>query len=76
MCPYTAGLLDSIPSLEGKSGDLKVIPGSVPNLIHPPSGCRFHPRCDRATERCKIEIPELRECTPGHLVACHEVECS
>jgi peptide/nickel transport system ATP-binding protein len=50
---------------------LEPIPGNVPNLISPPSGCRFHPRCKYATERCKVEEPKLEEVKPDHFVACH-----
>ena len=43
----------------------------MPSPINPPSGCRFHPRCRYATERCQDEVPELRDMGNGHLVACH-----
>ena len=68
--PYTRALLDSVPkfSLEGK---LKTIPGSVPNLVSPPTGCRFHPRCPQCFDRCQQETPGLQEIEPGHQVACH-----
>ncbi len=65
--PYTKGLLEAIP-MPGRP--LKDIPGTVPNLIHPPSGCRFHPRCEHAMEKCKREKPKLVEVEPGHWVAC------
>ncbi len=65
--PYTRGLLESIPQ-PGK--EFKGIPGTVPNLINPPSGCRFHPRCPYAMEKCKKYMPDLVEVEPGHKVAC------
>ncbi len=65
--PYTKGLLEAIP-MPGRP--LKDIPGTVPNLINPPSGCRFHPRCPNAMDRCKVEKPKLVEVEPGHWVAC------
>ncbi len=65
--PYTKGLLEAIP-MPGRP--LKDIPGTVPNLINPPSGCRFHPRCEHAMERCSREKPKLVEVEPGHWVAC------
>ncbi len=68
--PYTRGLLESIPRSR-KVRELRSIPGSVPNLIDPPEGCRFHPRCSFATEVCKREVPILEEAKPGHFVACH-----
>ncbi|MBS3795415.1 MAG: ABC transporter ATP-binding protein [Candidatus Thorarchaeota archaeon] len=69
--PYTTGLLKAIPKLHEDREKLPQIPGTVPNLIEPPSGCRFHPRCDYVTETCKVEKPELREIEPNHWVACH-----
>ena len=70
--PYTKGLLNAIPIFgEGKKRRLEEIPGSVPNLLHPPPGCRFHPRCPFAKEICKREKPELVEMEPGHYVRCH-----
>lgn len=69
--PYTAGLLTAVPKLHEHKDRLPQIRGSVPNLIYPPSGCRFHPRCDNATEICKQEKPPLEEKKPGHWVACH-----
>jgi len=68
--PYTRGLLESIPRSR-KVRELRSIPGSVPNLIDPPEGCRFHPRCSFATEVCNREVPILEEAKPGHFVACH-----
>lgn len=69
--PYTAGLLIAVPKLHENKDRLPQIRGNVPNLIYPPSGCRFHPRCDYATETCKQEKPQLEEKEPGHWVACH-----
>lgn len=69
--PYTIGLLGSIPSLAVEKEDLKIIPGSVPDLINPPSGCRFHPRCKFCMDVCKRERPELVDVGNGHYVACH-----
>ncbi len=68
--PYTQGLLASIPRPDAAISDLRSIPGSVPDLVHPPSGCRFHPRCPRAFERCPSVKPPLVEFSPGHQVAC------
>ena len=69
--PYTYSLLQAIPRLDQDTEELMIIPGSVPNLIHPPSGCRFHPRCSEAKEICAREKPEMIELEQGHLVACH-----
>ena len=69
--PYTRGLLDALPDLERPAQTLASIPGSIPNLLAPPTGCRFHPRCGRASERCASEKPLLRELAPAHHVACH-----
>lgn len=68
--PYTKGLLASVPRRE-QEGELKPIPGTVPNLIHPPSGCRFHPRCPEAMEICSRAKPMTIEKAPEHFVACH-----
>lgn len=68
--PYTKGLINSIPVI-GASKELQGIPGSVPDLVSPPSGCRFHPRCDFCFDRCSVEPPALREILPGHFVACY-----
>ncbi len=69
--PYTAGLLTAVPKLHESKIRLPQIAGSVPNLIYPPPGCRFHPRCDYATGICKEKKPRLEEIGPGHWVACH-----
>ncbi|HIP88528.1 MAG TPA: ABC transporter ATP-binding protein [Thermococcus paralvinellae] len=69
--PYTKGLLKAVPNPMTKIERLEAIPGTVPNLITPPSGCRFHPRCPFAMDICKQKIPELKEIEDGHFVACH-----
>ncbi len=69
--PYTRGLLAAIPSVKGEGGALISIPGSVPNLIDPPTGCRFNPRCPNVMDICKQAKPALSEVKPRHLVACH-----
>ncbi|MFW9848774.1 MAG: ABC transporter ATP-binding protein [Candidatus Thorarchaeota archaeon] len=69
--PYTAGLLTAVPKLHETRDRLPQILGTVPNLITPPTGCRFHPRCEYATSICKEERPKLEELRPGHWVACH-----
>ncbi len=69
--PYTKGLLKAVPKLHEVRERFPQIPGSVPNLIEPPTGCRFHPRCDYATDICKEEKPVLEELSPQHWVACH-----
>jgi peptide/nickel transport system ATP-binding protein len=68
--PYTNALLTAVPSLALRKEKLAVIPGTIPNLIEPPSGCRFHPRCKYAKAGCNKEIPPLKEIEPGHFVAC------
>jgi len=65
--PYTKALLESIPR---PGSSFKSIPGTVPNLVNPPSGCRFHPRCSKAMERCKHEVPKLKKISEDHYVAC------
>ncbi len=68
--PYTAGLLNCVPRLDGPAVRLKPIPGAPPDLAAPPSGCRFHPRCPLATEACRSQRPELVEVAPGHFSRC------
>ena len=69
--PYTIGLLNAIPKIHQSSDTLQIIPGNVPNLIHPPSGCRFNPRCKYAKEICKNELPEMKQFEKDHNIACH-----
>ena len=72
MHPYTRALMSSIPIPDPFYEKKRIVlRGEVPNPIDPPSGCKFHTRCERACERCKTEEPALREITPGHFAACH-----
>lgn len=68
--PYTQGLLASVPRPDSTATELSSIKGSVPNLIYPPTGCRFHPRCPKVMERCIDNKPPLVEHSPGHYVEC------
>ncbi len=68
--PYTRALIGASPRLDCDRDTLDSIPGAVPNLIDPPAGCRFHPRCNRADNICSREIPPLKEEEKGHFVAC------
>jgi peptide/nickel transport system ATP-binding protein len=65
--PYTNELLESLPNPEGKIRD---IPGEVPSLVRPPEGCRFHPRCSRATDQCSRQRPEKAAVAAHHWVRC------
>ena len=70
--PYTAGLMGSFPPLSGERVVMTGIPGSPPDLAHPPSGCRFHPRCPVAHDaRCSVDVPTLRPLGVGRTAACH-----
>jgi oligopeptide/dipeptide ABC transporter ATP-binding protein len=69
--PYTWGLLNSIPNVETRRRYLNPIQGSVCNMLTPPTGCKFHPRCEKAMDICRQQVPTLRELAPGHHVACH-----
>jgi len=67
--PYTRGLLASVPAV---GRELAGIPGAIPNLINPPSGCRFHPRCAYATDECRTALaPAVQGVGPGHSVHCY-----
>jgi len=68
--PYTKALIKSIPSLVGSVEDMKPIPGFPPDLINPPPGCRFHPRCPYAMDVCRSREPPAVELRPGHVVWC------
>jgi len=68
--PYTRGLITSIPKIDRKTERLAIIPGSVPNLINPPTGCRFHPRCQFAMVGCTKHKPADTYLTRTHRVAC------
>ena len=75
--PYTHGLFKSRPALGmSKEEELNVIPGTVPNPLRFPSGCKFHPRCPLAVDRCREVEPQLRDLKPHHLVACDVVEAT
>jgi oligopeptide/dipeptide ABC transporter ATP-binding protein len=69
--PYAQGLIAAVPDLDNPDHKPRGIPGSIPNLLTPPPGCRFHPRCALATAVCRGTKPPLRELRPGHRVACH-----
>jgi peptide/nickel transport system ATP-binding protein len=72
--PYTEKLVGAFPSILGSKKELSTIPGFPPDLISPPPGCRFHPRCPYAMEICKKDRPPLRKVgNKNHLVACHLV---
>ena len=70
--PYTQALMAAIPYPDpGRRSASVAIQGEIASPIHPPSGCRFHPRCPVAIERCRTESPEPTEFGPGHRAACH-----
>jgi peptide/nickel transport system ATP-binding protein len=69
--PYTQGLINSIPNLNQDIARLDTIEGNVPNLVKPPPGCRFNPRCFYAMEVCKNVKPPTVEVRPDHFVSCH-----
>jgi peptide/nickel transport system ATP-binding protein len=71
--PYTRALLDAVPKFS-VAEELKSIEGNVPNLVTPPQGCRFHPRCPHAMAVCKKTFPPMLEVEPDHLVACYWAE--
>jgi len=74
MNPYTKGLLESIPGVDGaRRRRLQAIPGTIPSALRPPPGCRFHPRCPIAIARCAEVEPPLEEKAPNHYVACIRV---
>jgi len=71
--PYTEALLSAvpIPKAGARSRKRVILTGDVPSPINPPSGCHFHTRCLYAHARCKVDVPTLKEVTPGHFASCH-----
>ncbi len=73
--PYTQALLSAIPVADPRrKRDRIVLTGEIPSPVNPPSGCRFHPRCPLAIDRCKVDEPLFEEKRPDHWAACHLVE--
>ena len=73
--PYTIALLSAIPSLDpNERTKAQKLEGEIPSPVNPPPGCRFHTRCPLAEDRCRTEVPEWRELSDGHSVACHFAE--
>jgi oligopeptide transport system ATP-binding protein len=74
--PYTKALLSAVPVPDPKKARLRrriILAGDVPSPINPPPGCRFHPRCPIAIDKCHVDVPEWRQVSLGHWVACHLV---
>jgi peptide/nickel transport system ATP-binding protein len=69
--PYTLGLMNSFPSISGAKQKLIGIPGSPPDLVSPPTGCKFHPRCSKVMPSCNQVVPLTRQISSNHSVACH-----
>ncbi|UOM33099.1 ABC transporter ATP-binding protein [Acuticoccus sp. I52.16.1] len=75
--PYTKALMSAVPRPEpGRKRDRIVLEGDLPSPLNPPAGCRFHTRCPHAFHRCRTEVPQMRELTPGHVASCHLLEPS
>lgn len=72
--PYTVDLIESFPSIKAEKQEMVSIPGSPPDLLDPPLGCRFHPRCKYAMDVCRKEVPKLIELSKNHYVSCHLVK--
>jgi peptide/nickel transport system ATP-binding protein len=72
--PYTKALLSAIPTTDEIKGERIILEGDIPSNIFPPSGCKFRTRCPLATEKCAKVVPEYREISKGHYVACHYYE--
>ncbi|MFD1019842.1 ABC transporter ATP-binding protein [Thalassobacillus hwangdonensis] len=69
--PYTEKLVSSFPDITKERTMVESIPGAPPNLLDPPKGCYFHPRCEFATDICRQQAPDLKPVGPGHYAACH-----
>ena len=68
--PYTYALMNAFPSIIGPKHPLLSLPGEPPDLLHPPPGCRFHPRCPHVLDICRLEVPPDTDYGKGHLAAC------
>jgi len=69
--PYTRALMSAIPIPDPTiKRDRIILKGDVPSPLNPPKGCRFHPRCPVAIDKCSVEVPEFKEAKPDHMVAC------
>jgi oligopeptide/dipeptide ABC transporter ATP-binding protein len=69
--PYSQALIDVVPTLESAWDKKKVLSGEIPHPSNIPGGCRFHPRCPQATDRCRVQEPETSAAGPDRLVHCH-----
>ena len=70
--PYTKALMSAaLPSHPDIEQEEMILTGEVPSPLNPPEGCRFNPRCPFVMDQCSVEIPEVKEMTPGHIVSCH-----
>ena len=69
--PYAQALLAEVPRISATKRTFHPVKGEIPSPLAPPPGCHFHPRCPHATERCRVEVPVLKEIAPGRLSACH-----
>ncbi|WP_160121850.1 ABC transporter ATP-binding protein [Rhodovarius lipocyclicus] len=69
--PYTRVLFSALPGRGGGKAQRQSLTGEPPSPLNPPAGCRFHPRCPLAVERCRTEVPAMRELAGGHAAACH-----
>ena len=70
--PYTVALLSAVPVPDPRAARKRIIlSGDVPSPVSPPPGCRFHTRCPLAFERCRVDVPAMKEVAPGHFAACH-----
>jgi len=68
--PYTFALMSAFPSIQGPKRPLAALPGEPPDLLNPPAGCRFHPRCPRVKDICRREVPAFQDFGNGHFAAC------
>jgi peptide/nickel transport system ATP-binding protein len=68
--PYTQALLAAVPRIDGRQGERLLVPGDPPSPANPPAGCHFHPRCPRATERCRSEYPAVQQLSATHAASC------
>ena len=73
MHPYTQALIEAIPTVESRTGELHILEGDIPSPVKPPNGCKFHTRCNYCTDICRHVVPQWEEVAPNHFASCHNM---
>lgn len=73
MHPYTQALLAAVPTVESRNKEMHILEGDIPSPVNPPTGCKFHTRCEYCTEICRHVVPKWEEVSPNHFASCHNM---